>query len=272
MRRVMRSRLTPPVPGARGFTLIELLVVIAVIAVLASLLLPVFARARESARQTHCLNNLKQIGAAWAAYRAHWDGEEPLVYWSETPSGDAQSAVSGSWRDGIAPFFGGVRARQGEGIWACPSAPDAQDGALGRYVLSIYLVDNPGVEDSRPDSSGRRQIQTRHVTTVGDVPEPAGTIQLLDMWFGAHVRLPDPEPFLGKSAYLSAPLGNHGGIVLHTGRRSNFLFCDGHVQSLRALQTLFPEDLWYIEPSMRRRHYTQEDIDRYVEWLPPEYR
>jgi prepilin-type N-terminal cleavage/methylation domain-containing protein/prepilin-type processing-associated H-X9-DG protein len=61
----------------RGFTLIELLVVIAILAILAALLFPVFAQAREKARQTACLSNLKQIGAALMMYVQDYDGFLP---------------------------------------------------------------------------------------------------------------------------------------------------------------------------------------------------
>lgn len=61
----------------KGFTLIELLVVIAIIAILAAILFPVFARAREKARQTSCLSNIKQLGIAMLAYQQDYDEVSP---------------------------------------------------------------------------------------------------------------------------------------------------------------------------------------------------
>jgi prepilin-type N-terminal cleavage/methylation domain-containing protein len=68
-----------------AFTLIELLVVIAVIAILAGLLFPVFAQARDKARQAACLSNEKQIAAAVALYRQDWDGAGPFAGWPPGP-------------------------------------------------------------------------------------------------------------------------------------------------------------------------------------------
>ncbi len=61
----------------KGFTLIELLVVIAIIAILAAILFPVFAKAREAARQSVCLSNLKQIGLGIMQYVDDWKGRYP---------------------------------------------------------------------------------------------------------------------------------------------------------------------------------------------------
>src|SRR5437879_7509284 len=97
----------------RGFTLIELLVVIAIIAVLSAILFPVFAQAREKARQTSCLSNLKQIGTGYMLYVQDYDEQYPLscqsptrintVYWSppnlvttlRTPDYQSWSATQG---------------------------------------------------------------------------------------------------------------------------------------------------------------------------------
>src|SRR5437879_3380105 len=73
--------------GTRGFTLIEMLVVISIIAILASILFPVFAQAREKARAAACLSNQKQIAMAFAMYSQDFDEVYP----------PAVDAVSGAW-------------------------------------------------------------------------------------------------------------------------------------------------------------------------------
>ncbi len=66
----------------KGFTLIELLVVIAIIAILAAILFPVFARAREKARQTSCLSNLKQLSLGVLMYAQDYDERLPMLYFN----------------------------------------------------------------------------------------------------------------------------------------------------------------------------------------------
>lgn len=77
-----------------GFTLIELLVVIAIIAILAAILFPVFAKAREKARQASCQSNLKQLGLAFAMYVSDYDERWPQ---HSRPNSTANNAIEFSW-------------------------------------------------------------------------------------------------------------------------------------------------------------------------------
>jgi prepilin-type N-terminal cleavage/methylation domain-containing protein/prepilin-type processing-associated H-X9-DG protein len=81
----------------KGFTLIELLVVIAIIAILAAILFPVFARARENARRTSCLSNLKQMGLGMMQYVQDYDSNYPARYYRNgaTPGGGSSGAFLG---------------------------------------------------------------------------------------------------------------------------------------------------------------------------------
>ena len=104
-------------PGTlrRGFTLIELLVVIAIIAILAAILFPVFAQAREAARKSACTSNMKQIGLALQTYAVDYDGIFPP---SQLPS----TGANVSWPSMLYAYV------KNEGIFVCPS------GEPGRYT------------------------------------------------------------------------------------------------------------------------------------------
>src|SRR5213594_3906966 len=82
-----------------GFTLIELLVVIAIIAILAAILFPVFAQARDKARAASCLSNLKQMGVSWMMYAQDYDetypASQPGNVWDSCPQMKDRAAFGG---------------------------------------------------------------------------------------------------------------------------------------------------------------------------------
>lgn len=85
-------------PRSTAFTLIELLVVIAIIAILAAILFPVFAQAREKARQAACLNNSKQIGLALLMYLQDYDEALPAPDWGAIPAGYTGPFTAFAWK------------------------------------------------------------------------------------------------------------------------------------------------------------------------------
>jgi prepilin-type N-terminal cleavage/methylation domain-containing protein/prepilin-type processing-associated H-X9-DG protein len=124
----MNSQARFRVPTPRhdaAFTLIELLVVIAIIAILAAILFPVFAQAREKARQTSCLSNTKQMGLAALMYAQDYDETTPRNWYGPTDTGgtgpEATTAIGDvperyKWMDAIQPYVKNVQ------IFTCPSA------------------------------------------------------------------------------------------------------------------------------------------------------
>ena len=126
----------------KAFTLIELLVVIAIIAILAAILFPVFAQAREKARSISCLSNCKQMGLAWMMYVQDYDEKFPAVGWSNAPDNTHHAIMPDGreyhgytvWPLLIYPYIknGGTRNTQvSPSIFICPSDPDAADVGQG---------------------------------------------------------------------------------------------------------------------------------------------
>ncbi len=171
----------------RGFTLIELLVVIAIIAILAAILFPVFAKAREKARQSSCQSNEKQMALAILQYVSDYDQTFMKAWWQGcTVSPDPRANTN--WREVASPYIKNIQ------IFSCPStnyglpAASCEPGTTGRGAGTT--PPGYGVNTNRLDAAGavlaqanQGPIAARPETPQKDasIGDPAGTITVLEM-------------------------------------------------------------------------------------------
>ena len=220
-----------------GFTLIELLVVIAIIAILAAILFPVFARARENARRASCSSNLKQIGLGLLQYTQDYD--ERLPAWANGPSTTSNATTSYKWIDAIFPY---VKSEQ---LFTCPS-----DGATNnKYVFhrNLTAASNLFLGSYAANSMYRQTAASSNATPpTGDegvgvalagIEDPAGTVWAAD---GLRVDGTSSALLFGWatiSAQPANPVTTIGGVQnmdrLYARHLDTtvVLYTDGHVKS-----------------------------------------
>ena len=138
-----------PAKTAKGFTLIELLVVIAIIAILAAILFPVFAQAREKARSISCLSNVRQLGMGMNMYIQDYDETFPIAWGNP----------AGSWSEVVEPYIKGGMGRNANnttnyklasGMYVCPSDTNKQGSNLS-YTSNANLLGAGGIFDGWQD-------------------------------------------------------------------------------------------------------------------------
>jgi len=218
-----------------GFTLIELLVVIAIVAILAAILFPVFARAREKARQASCTSNLKQIGTAMMMYVQDYDEVLPdLLMGRDT----GISANYRAWNAVVMPYVANSQ------VFVCPSAVGWASSKISTYGLiqggygamrevlgynsSLgYKAADWGGDESK-DSPGYGQ-------PIADMDSPAEVVVIVDStnWTCQRDYWERTDNAKSPTASLATKY-NHAYYVVdsrHNGQ-ANAAFADGHVKSL----------------------------------------
>jgi len=258
----------------RGFTLIELLVVIAVIAIIAAILFPVFAAAREKARQITCVSNLRQLTQAVTMYTE--DNNEDFPYWNYYYSSQGGSKtpnhLESLWFNAIYPYVKNAK------VFTCPDAADSR--SLRKTSVDTWVDPTafntsgivPSLMDQSVDYGYNEPISTGLMChadgpcNVGTTANPSFTLLLADCdqpLTGSSTLVPsdtnaaDPvhQYIITRCAFANvqfefippgAALSSFGGlqrVILEHGIRhstgSNIAYVDGHVKFRRSENVTF---------------------------------
>ena len=211
--------------ASQGFTLIELLVVIAIIAILAAILFPVFAKAREKARQTTCASNQKQIGLGILQYVQDYDEHYPIT------SG-LNFNCSGWAAAGVYAYV------KSTAVFHCPDDPTVTNaqGVPISYAMNFNLIYS-GVtlaHQSSPASTVLTcEVQGQNFQPANGVQGDISPTANMDPGFWGG-QLPGSSGKYATGSDPMKPLNTlPAGQVVHTDG-ANYLACDGHVKWLRS--------------------------------------
>ncbi|GAB4453577.1 MAG: hypothetical protein OHK0029_06700 [Armatimonadaceae bacterium] len=220
--------------------MIELLVVIAIIAILAAILFPVFAQAREKARQASCSSNMRQLGIAIRMYVDDFDGEMPVTS-HDGRVGTFNPGEAAIWVQSLSPY-----TAKTEEIRGCPSdlhAEELEEYAGTSYVMNEYVSSRP-----RDPFTGAPMSVPDVYTRLDSIPRPSETFMLFELsdnrprdsyWDHTHSRSwfasSNPQVrWLSIIREIEVDRHGQGGSTPERGGVANYLYCDAHVKAIPA--------------------------------------
>lgn len=231
MKGTIKVQIGRKLSARHAFTLIELLVVIAIIAILASMLLPALARAKETAKRIKCTNDIKQLGLSAVMYADDNEGFFP-----------ARGGGSNYWPVLLEEYYKDLK------LLYCPSdvvAP-ANNGSGSSFLalkaprsylfngFNDYFMDFPKPNSRVPDSAIREASET---VLFGEKDSDSGH-WWMDYWMGDD--------------YNELEQARHSTIAKSTSGGSVYAFADGSARYLRWGRSLDPINLWFIDPELRK--------------------